>query len=210
MLARKVQKVEGVDRTNFGPLQKETILTRALYLPIDRPYLETFMLEMSKPRVWRNDFICNHIVHKTSMVPDEFQGKGSVGFNAVSCNFVTNKLWLKSQDLSERLHPKSLCFVTRNLDFSCRIILGLWIRRAAVGRQIPCPPGDWWSPAESRMGAADGGSRGGNPAMSAASGSTMRGPSQEWEQLTTNSSGAGWGNRDERQPGTAAAEKYQD
>lgn len=55
--------------------------------------------------------------HKTPVMPDVLVGKESVPFNM--SNFVTNKVWQKSQDLSEDPHPQSLCFVTSTLDISC-------------------------------------------------------------------------------------------
>jgi len=89
------------------------------------------------------------------MVPDLLQGKESVEVNTATCNFMTSKRWWKSQDLSERLHPQSLCFVTWNLGISC-LVLHLPARTeltsgathvvdqqmSTVGKQTRCPHGN--------------------------------------------------------------------
>ena len=122
------------------------------------------------------------------MVPDVLQGKESVGFNTATCNFMTNKLWQRPQDLSERLHPESLFFATRNLDISC-LTLHLAARtelpsRAtqvadqqmnAVGKQTHCPHSDGQIHTENMVEAAHRENSGGNLAMNAVRGSSHEG-----------------------------------
>lgn len=153
------------------------------------------------------------------------QGKESVGFNTATCNFVTNKLWQRSQDLSERLHPESLCFTTRNLDIAC-LTLHLSARTelpsgaarvvdqqtSAVGRQTHCPRSDGRSRAGSVIAAARRENSRGEPSDEHSQweqprGSTAsRNGSREQQTHLVGTDGK----PDERQQEAVANEKYQD
>lgn len=141
-------------------------------------------------------------MHRTSGVLDVLQGKESGRFNTATCNFVAKKLWQRSQDLSERLHPESLSFVTRNLDishltlcFSARTDLPsgatrdvggvLWESRVDVLTMMDrATQGAWLKQLRAETA-------GGTPQRMQSVGAAVRVHSQQ-EQLTANSSSGDW------------------
>lgn len=163
---------------------------------------------MSKSRIWRNDFICNLIVRsiKAQWCQMSFRGRSQLDLMLHLPTW-----WQINCGKGHRIYQKSSILKASGLwqeiwTFPAEPFWGCGSGEEQWEGRFP----DWESPAESRVEAADGGSRGGSPAMSAVSGSTMRGPARNGSSEQRAPLMQDDGNGDERQQGMVPNEKYQD